>query len=369
MRTRITYILSNINKALAFEWITDYLDKNKFELSFILLNSGESFLERYLQTKNVRIWRIPYRGKKNLPKAITKIYQILKQENTQLVHCHLFDACIAGLTAAKLAGIKKRIYTRHHATFHQVYFPRAVWYDKFISAMATDIVAISENVRQTLINEGVKAEKIHTIHHGFKLIDFQNTSSNQIQILKQKYNTQGKYPIIGVISRYFELKGIQYVIPAFQKLLNSYPESLLILANATGNYASDIKHLLKQLPQINYVEITFEPEIFALYQLFDIFIHVPIDPTLEAFGQTYVEALAAGIPSVFTLSGVSGEFVQHEKNALVVPFKDSEAIYESILKILENRDLKNRLIAEGKKDVNKFFELQQMIMKLEQMYE
>lgn len=369
MRTKVKYILSNINKSFAFEWIADELDKEKFDLSFILLNPAESALENYLLEHNICVVRIPYRGKKDLTRAIFTIYQILTKEKTQIVHCHLFDACVAGLAAARLAGVNKRIYTRHHATFHQVYFPRAVWYDKFISTMATGVVAISENVRQTLIGEGVKKKKIHTIYHGFKLHDFQTISKSQVQALRQKYNSQSKYPVVGVISRYFELKGIQYIIPAFIKLLNIYPNALLLLANASGNYTSQIKMLLQDVPQKNYLEVAFEPDIFALYQLFDIFIHVPIDTAIEAFGQTYVEALAAGIPSIFTLSGITPEFITHHQNAWVVPFRDSEAIYGAMQEIISGDVLREKIISQGKEDVHKLFTLEQMINKLEHLYE
>lgn len=369
MKKKVTYILSNINKALAFEWITEELDKDKFDLFFVLLNPGDSALEDYLRLNNIQVIRIPYRGKKDLAKAIVSIYRILKREKIQIVHCHLFDACVAGLTAARLAGIHKRIYTRHHATFHQVYFPRAVWYDKFISAMATGVVAISENVRQTLIGEGVSSNKIYLIHHGFRLAGFEKVDAENVQSLKLRYNPAGKYPVIGVISRYFELKGIQYIIPAVKKLLATYPDALLVLANASGNFASQISVLLQELPPANFLEIKFESDIFALYQVFDIFVHVPIDSSIEAFGQTYVEALAAGIPSIFSLSGVSSEFIQHYGNALVVPFKDTDTIYTSMLEILTNEYLKNKLIEQGRKDVHQYFALEQMINKLAYLYE
>ncbi len=43
--------------------------------------------------------------------------------------------------------------------------------------------------------------------------------------------------------------------------------------------------------------------------------HVTIGKHYEAFGQIYVEALAAGIPSVFTLTGIAPEIIEHEHNA------------------------------------------------------
>jgi glycosyltransferase involved in cell wall biosynthesis len=150
-------------------------------------------------------------------------------------------------------------------------------------------------------------------------------------------------------------------------LLSDYPNALLILASANGPYKKEIEGLLSELPEDSYITIPFENDLFALYQLFDIYVHVPINPEIEAFGQTYVEALAAGIPSVFTLSGVASEFIEHEKNALVVPFQDSEAAYYSIVRLLDDEMLKNKMVDNARESI-KQFELSTMIQKLKKLY-
>lgn len=365
----LTYILSHIDKALAFEWIAESLDSHKFKLRFILLNKGESALEQHLKARGIEVERVTYQSKKDIPQAFLKVRKILSKWKTEIVHCHLFDACLVGLTAARSLGIKRRIFTRHHATIHHIYFKRAIYYDHFINRMATDIVAISENVKKILIEkENVKPQKVHLIHHGFKLEDF--TSDNQLIIneLTEKYQTQNKYPIIGVVARQTHWKGIQFIIPAFGQLLDLYPKAHLILANAQGDYKSEINKLLSSLKSGSYTEITFESNIFSLFKLFDIYIHTPIDEHSEAFGQTYVEALAAGTPSIFTLSGVAPEFIQNEKNALVVPFQASEAIYQAMLRILENPDLANKIKTQGLTDVKLQFDLPLMMQALEKLY-
>jgi glycosyltransferase involved in cell wall biosynthesis len=115
------------------------------------------------------------------------------------------------------------------------------------------------------------------------------------------------------------------------------------------------------------VEIPFEEDVPALYKLFDVYVHVPINPQIEAFGQTYIEALAARVPSVFTLSGVATEFIAHEKNALVVPFQDAEAIYQAIMRLLEDGLLRDRLREQGVSDVNRFA-ISNMIDQLQHLY-
>ncbi len=371
MRTKVTYIISNINKALAFEWIAEGLDDSRYDLSFVLLSPEKPFLYDWLEKKNIPVHYIKYKGKKSVFRSIIRIYKLLAELQSEVVHTHLFDANITGLLAAKLKGVKRRIYTRHHSLFHHHYFPNAVKWDRLCNWLSTDIVAISENVKQVLLEkEGVHKNKIHLIHHGFKLEDFQEPDARKLGELKKKYKiTEGNYPVVGVISRYLKLKGIQYIVPAFKELLLDYPNAKLILANASGADAVYVrKLLLEQLEESNYLEIEFEPELFALYQLFDAFVHVPIDSGIEAFGQTYVEALAAGIPSVFTLSGVASEFVVDQKNALVVDFCDSKGIYKAIKHYLSDENFKNSIVEQGREDV-KSFGVKRYLRNLEKLYD
>jgi glycosyltransferase involved in cell wall biosynthesis len=187
--------------------------------------------------------------------------------------------------------------------------------------------------------------------------------------MRQRYGIEKKnHPVIGVISRFVELKGLQYVIPAFIELRKKHPEAHLVLANAVGNYGDEIAHLLKDIPSTHYTIIQFEKDLFALYRLFDIFVHVPIDPEVEAYGQVYVEAPAAGIPSIFTLSGIARDFIVNEHNALVVPFKDSRSIHQSMERLIHDDILREKLIKNGRADVLSRFSFETMLKNLEIIY-
>lgn len=368
----IAYIISSVNKSLAFEWIANHIDTSKFKLTFILLNNKHTPLEEFLSKKNIPTFRVNYNKKKDLPFAILNTIKLLKQNKIEIVHCHLFEACLVGLTAAKFAGIKKRIHTRHNATIHHQYHPKAVKFDKYINFMSSDIVAISQNVKNILVDmEHVDPKKIIIVHHGFDFIDFENISQERIDTVIKKYFIDSKlsHPTIGVISRYIHWKGVQYIIPAFKSMLNTYPNAHLILANAEGPYTLEIKALLKELPKHSFTEILFEEDIFALYKLFDIFIHTPIDEKSEAFGQVYIETMASEIPSIVTMSGIAPEYIKNNENAVVVPFKNSIAIADSLDEILKNKSLKENIITEGKKSVLKLFNIHTMIQRLEELYD
>lgn len=370
MKVKLTYIFSFIDNSLAFEWMADSIDNNKFDVHYIFLNPTVPPIAQKFIENGFRVDVIRYQSKRDALSAAFSLVRLLNKNRPDIVHTHLFDASFIALPLARLLGIKKRIHTRHHSTFHHQYHPHAVKYDRFINSCSTHIVAITKNVADILVKqEKVPSNKVYIINHGFDFTAFDNISEARIAVLKSKYNPEKKHPVIGVISRFTEWKGIQYIIPGFKKMLQNYPDSLLVLANANGDYKAEIENLLKQLPANSYRIIGFEPDVMALYSFFDVFVHVPVDSQSEAFGQVYVEALAAKLPCIYTLSGVANDFIIDNVNAVVVPFKNEEAIYMALLKIITNTDFAKGIANKGSTDVRQRFGINRMTAELEKLYE
>ena len=351
---RIVFIASGVDRARTWEWLIEHLH-GRVELRFILLNEGDSHFERVARERWPHVARVTYRSPKDLPRAFFQVWRLLVKWAPDAVHVHLKIAGLIALPAAAVAGVKERIYTRHHSTYHHEYFPKAVKQDRFISRCATSIVAVSAVVEEVLTDlEGVDPGHIQIIHHGFDLDRARAVSSEAIQRMTEAYNPSGRSPVIGVVSRYERLKGAEYTVEAFRRLLVTHPNALLLLAGAYGPDEAAIRQVVETLPEATYVEVEFEPDIFTLYRLFDMFVHVPVDRKSEAFGMIYVEALAAGVPSIVTLSGVATEFIEADRQALVVPYRDAGAIHEALERLLSDEDLRRSLAREGSLAVERF---------------
>ncbi len=367
---KIVQVLSHIDYAIAFQWIAQHL-QGRFDLHFIFLGKKESTLQPLLKDLGCTTYFIPLRSKRDYPAVLWRLLRLLRYIRPQVIHTHLFEACFLGLHAAWLLRIPKRIHTRHHATFHHEYFPKAVRWDKQNNRLSTHIVATSKNVAQTLIHlEGVPKEKVYIIPHGFDLEKFQNSQPERIQQLKRYYKIpEDAFPIVGMIARFMHLKGHRYAIEAFRELKKHYPKAFFIFANAKGpDYTMVHQQIIEKLPQGCFIEIPFEKDLFSLYGMMDLFVHVPINPWIEAFGQVYVEALAAGVPSVFTLSGIAHELIKNHYNAIVVPYQSSDAILQGLLTLLNNTSLREQIRKNGIKSVQPF-SLQHFIERLKKLYE
>ncbi|MCZ6805589.1 MAG: glycosyltransferase family 4 protein [Deltaproteobacteria bacterium] len=367
MPPRVTYIVAQVDKAVAFEWLADLIDPSEFELRFILLNAGPSHLEDELMRRRIAVDRVVYRGYRDLPAAAIRVLRLLRSRRPRIVHAHMLPACIVGLVAATLTGVPMRVYTRHHSTFHHEYAPKWVLIDRVLNALATHIVAISQNVFDVLHDlERVPRSKLRVVRHGFRFEDFDSVPKERVDRLRDRYDLNGKRPVIGVIARCIAWKGHADIVPAATHVLEHYPDAVFVFANARGS--SDVLGLIRSLPKRNVREIPFEPDLFALYRLFTLHVHTPVNSKIEAFGQTYVEALIAGVPSVFTLSGIATEFIEHERNALVVPYRSPDRIADAVLRLLGSHELRAALVEQGRRDVEPRFAVTTMTDALVHLY-
>jgi glycosyltransferase involved in cell wall biosynthesis len=370
-RIRIVYVVWYEARLPLLESVCRRSDRARYDLSFILLNRGTPPLAPLLDSLGIPWIHVPFRRRAHIPRAARVIWRHCRDMSPHIVHTHFMNASLAGLTAAALARVPVRIHTRHHAGP----FPwrqRRPWqelYDFYNNALSTTIIAPSSAVRTALVGRNrVRPEKVALLHHGFEVDAFDTVSDDRIRALRERHAIGDAHPVVGVLSRYEETKGIQYIVPAFERLLKTYPAALLLLAPARGKYAAQLAPAIARIPPRNRREIPFEDDAAALYKLLDVFVHVPTGVAMEGFGQVYIEAMAAGVPSVITRSGIADEVARDGENAVVVPHCDSDAIYRGMRAVLEDAALRGAIIRNARRDASAFT-MRAMIDGLEAIYE
>ncbi|RBP33050.1 glycosyltransferase involved in cell wall biosynthesis [Oceanihabitans sediminis] len=74
----------------------------------------------------------------------------------------------------------------------------------------------------------------------------------------------------------------------------------------------------------------------------------------EGFARVLMEAAAVGLPIIATDTTGVKEFCRHEKEALLVPLKNSLELAKAMIRLAENRDLANELAENALKHVERF---------------
>ena len=255
-------------------------------------------------------------------------------ERPGLVYCSGRLATIFGIFLSRLCLIPNRVFTRHHGLEIQaskLILPQII--EMLTNRFATKIVAISGLARDTLISENVNPFKITVIHNG---IDLEQALS--VRQLRQRQNeSENKDLIIGVVSRLTYWKGVQHTAIAFERILEMYPNAKLEIYGSKMDSYADILRILSKLPISRYQFFEPDGDIFSKYQNFDLFIHVPTGLNEEAFGLVYLEALAAGVPSIFTRSGILNE-LDVGSAAVIIDYQDSSGIEMAAKKFFESKE-------------------------------
>lgn len=242
-----------------------------------------------------------------------------------------------GMLSSTLLGIRNRVFIRHHSNFHQKYNMKfGILVDKLSNKLSTSIVAVSSIVRNVLVqDELVEESKVVRISNGVDLNSFRfGKSQSETELVPGK---ECDLFHIGVISRLTDWKGVEYTATAFVGLVENHSNVRLHIVGAFADSYPKVKEILSRVDPNKYTLRPFESNIPQFLKSLDAFVHVPVGKSDEAFGIVYIEALASGIPCIFTKSGVLNDLENPEQHVDIAGFKNSEDIHFHLEGILSGK--------------------------------
>lgn len=144
-------------------------------------------------------------------------------------------------------------------------------------------------------------------------------------------------------------KGRTYLVDAFTQLNKNHPNVQLTLAGTrveTESILHDFpEHCRKQ---IKVVEKANEAELIELYKDHDIFC---LPALFEGMPLVLLEAMACGLPSITTANNGMKDLIRHEENGLLIPRRDSDALFKALTTLVEHPELRSKLGYQAYQDV------------------
>ncbi len=199
---------------------------------------------------------------------------------------------------------------------------------------ADAIIAITEKMRQDIINSGVSANTVFTV-------------PNMIHIpeeLTYKAPKDGNIPVIGACARFVEIKGIDVFINALAELKR---RNIAFKARIAGDgkekegYVNLIKqhNLQDEVTLLGWIE-----DKHSFYESLDIFC---LPSREEAFGLVVLESMLHSLPMVLTHLSGPIEIIGESESALFVPSEDSVRMADGLQQIIQNKQLANSLASKA----------------------
>lgn len=148
------------------------------------------------------------------------------------------------------------------------------------------------------------------------------------------------------------------LIDLFAKVSSKYPQSRLLLVG-DGPTRDEIQQKVNQnLLQDKIKLLGFRSDVSDLYKIVDIYIHYA---TLESFGQVFLEASRAEIPSIAVLGGGITEVSNQLESIIAIPSDNISVSLEAIEPIITNRTLRTELGKRGHCNFQRYFTSHRMI--------
>jgi starch synthase len=188
------------------------------------------------------------------------------------------------------------------------------------------IVCPSSFVKDTLASEGVSPDKITVIPYGSGRV----ISASSLQASLTKPNAISPSFNILFVGQVSVRKGIHYLLDAFARF--SHPHKSLVLAGSLG---SDAKIVLSRfnLDHVSVLGVQSKASLHSLYSSSTVFV---LPSLSEGFALVIGEAMAYGLPIVYTYETGASEIVTDNVEGLMIKGKQYRSILEAFEWMADN---------------------------------
>jgi glycosyltransferase involved in cell wall biosynthesis len=238
------------------------------------------------------------------------------------------------------------------------------WLLKQKVARSAFFATISEFNQRYLAEKGVASDKVVIVRCGVTAEQF---AQRQEQIEPGAYK-------IGVIGRLVEKKGIDTLIDAI-RLLKEQGQQVQLQIAGSGPLESDLIKQAKTSGLVNH-EVTFlgalpHSKVAEFIKSLNIFV-LPCkrdrNGDIDGIPVVLMEAMLSGVPVISSeISGIP-ELVIDDKTGLLIQQNDAQGLANAISRILNEKDLRERLVESAISLVTKEFSLLENTKKLNRLF-
>ncbi len=308
----------------------------------IVLVSGDGPFTDELKGAGLKSMILPM-GKKLSIGKLLQWKRALQDLSIDVLHLHGGVAGFWGRLMLPSRRPFKTIWTVHgiHYPNHPNKLVGWVWRTifRFLKNKADMTICVSRADFHIAIGDKIANEsEARVISNGIEL----DTFKPQAEI--RTLSGQGVPIRVGIVGRLTRVKGQRYALEALAMLKDKY-QGLKFIFCGVGEDWEDLNQLVAKMGLAGRVIFAgFQKDIPAAYRQLDICLM----PSLwEGQGLTLLESMAAGVPMIASGLDCVKEIVSHERECLLVPSKNPEALANSIQRLIEDEPLRRKLIANG----------------------
>ncbi|KAA2243843.1 glycosyltransferase family 4 protein [Chitinophaga agrisoli] len=294
-----------------------------------------------------------------------QVKRFMQQQQIDLVHVHGTRANTNVLWAARSLALPL-IYTIHGWSFHEGLHPvmkrMRIAAERFITRKAQVNICVSESNRQTGLAAFGRFQA-EVVKNGVNLLKFDPDAS--YPDVKMACGIPAHHLVVGYIARMTLQKDPVTMVKAFAAAVQQQPDMTLLMVGG-GELQQAARDAAQALGiNANVVFQDFRQDVPAVLNAMDVYC---LPSLWEGFPIGVLEAMAMGKAVIATDVDGTREAVAHERNGLLVPATDTQALTAAILRLAADKALRDRLRCQAIATVQTTYNVTGMTRKIETIY-
>lgn len=284
-------------------------------------------------------------------RALSELIRLFRREKPYVVHANTPKASLLGMVAAWICRVPHRIYTVTGLRF-ETSTGLMRWLlktmERITCACATKVIPEGQGVKKTLYREHITSKSMAVLHNGningidLEYFDRTPEVGERANQIREEVGGSFTYLFVGRIVRD---KGITELVNAFERVHMEHPETRLLLVGTQEPELDPLPNQTQRLIADNdaILEAGWQDDVRPWFVASDLF---TFPSYREGFPNVVMQAGALGIPSVVTDINGSNEIIIEGENGMIIPTRDTVALYRKMTEALEQRDRLTEMSAQ-----------------------
>jgi glycosyltransferase involved in cell wall biosynthesis len=321
-------------------------------------------------TRGIHIHRVPKVGKSYFgpgptysklllydPLLTLLLRKVLREHCIDLIHAHHFEGALVALAARGWRNFPI-IYDAHttlsgELNKYRFRVPRflknlfARHLDEFVPRNCEHVVAVSETLKDSLVQLRIPYERISVVPTGVNLEEFEGDAGEPLVTGRYGITTEKVVVYAGSTAAF---QGVTYLLEAIPYVLQEEPDTMVFIV---GEENSALSGICKAKAIADHVIVTGE-QPFEKVRNFLAHARVAVIPRPECPGipQKLTNYMAAGC-AIVSFQG-SAKLLTHEVNGIVIPDDNFQIMAEAIVRLLRNKELADSLGENARQSVAEY---------------
>jgi glycosyltransferase involved in cell wall biosynthesis len=233
---------------------------------------------------------------------------------------------------------------------------------------AKAMFAVSDFIRAGMIDLGLKADRIYTVHNAVDADYFDpDKKLDSRPSIREQFGIPMSAPVVGIAARMNPWKGQYELIGAVSRLRETIPNlHLVILGANVPEIRADYEKRAREGGVADRVHFGgYQKDVRPFLHEIDVFAHPSYE---EPFGLAIVEAMAMRKPVIACSTGGVPEIITHGRDGWLVENRSAEAVATAITTLLNDGALSQQLGERARETVRDRFSPRQQCVAVVRRY-